>query len=98
MGRFLFLLILIGAALAGVWFYAPGGKDMLLGVKDKAMGMMPGAAPAEEAGAPSIVADEPADDMLPNEVVDGGEDLPLDDHGSMDDDGATDAPADEPQN
>lgn len=50
MGRLVLFLIVIAAALAGVWFYAPGGKDMLLGAKSTVMGMIPGSSSeAEEA-------------------------------------------------
>lgn len=48
MGRFILFLIVVAAALAGVWFYMPGGKDMLTGAKDKAMSYMPGK--ADDAG------------------------------------------------
>lgn len=58
MGRFLVFIIIIVAALAGVWFYAPGGKDMLTGVKDKAMSYVPGK--AEEAAPADAVVEEPA--------------------------------------
>jgi hypothetical protein len=51
MGRFVLFLIVVAAALAGVWFYAPGGKDMLLGAKSTVMGMIPGAEPAAEEAA-----------------------------------------------
>ena len=58
MGRFLVFIIIVVAALAGVWFYAPGGKDMLNGVKDKAISFVPGK--AEEAAPADAVAEEPA--------------------------------------
>jgi hypothetical protein len=48
MGRLVLFLIVIAAALAGVWFYAPGGKDMLLGAKSTVMGMIPGAEKAAD--------------------------------------------------
>ncbi len=48
MGRLVLFLIVIAAALAGVWFYAPGGKDMLLGAKSTVMGMIPGAEEAAD--------------------------------------------------
>jgi hypothetical protein len=31
MGRLIFFLIIIAAILAGVWFFVPGGKDMMQG-------------------------------------------------------------------
>ena len=58
MGRLLVFIIIIVAALAGAWFYMPGGKDMLLGAKDKAMSFMPGK--AEEAAPADAVVEEPA--------------------------------------
>ncbi len=60
MGRLVLFLIVVAAALAGVWFYAPGGKDMLLGAKSTVMGMIPGAEkPAEEASdAAEVVVEE----------------------------------------
>lgn len=61
MGRFLLFIIIIVAALAGVWFYMPGGKDLLIGAKDKAMSFVPGA--AEEEAAPA------ADEAVAEEVV-----------------------------
>jgi len=70
MGRFLFFIIIIVAALAGVWFYAPGGKDMLMGAKEKAMSYMPGAA-ADDADA---VSDETVvDDMVDESMDDAGD-------------------------
>ena len=48
MGRLVLFLIVVAAALAGVWFYAPGGKDMLLGAKSTVMGMIPGAEKAAD--------------------------------------------------
>ena len=86
MGRFLLFIIIIVAALAGVWFYAPGGKDMLLGAKDKAMSYMPGK--AEEATAEDIVVE----DIVVEEI----DEAPMDDMGA-DDMGAEEAPAEEPQ-
>lgn len=66
MGRFLLFIIIIVAALAGVWFGMPGGKDMLLGAKDKIMSYVPGQA-AEEAAPPAdapvveeVIVEEPA--------------------------------------
>lgn len=44
MGRLVLFLVVVAAALAGIWFYAPGGKDMLLGAKSQVMGMLPGGA------------------------------------------------------
>jgi len=82
MGRLLLFIIIIGAALAGVWFYAPGGKDMLLGAKDKAMSYMPGK--AEEATAEDIVVE----DIVVEEV----DEAPMDDMGAEEE-----APAEEPQ-
>lgn len=41
MGRLLGFLIIIGVALAGVWFFMPGGQDMLLDAKSKVMGAIP---------------------------------------------------------
>lgn len=68
MGRLLVFIIIIVAALAGAWFYMPGGKDMLLGVKDKAMSFMPGkadeAAPADAVVVEPVV-EEPAADAAP---------------------------------
>lgn len=58
MGRLLVFIIIIVAALAGAWFYMPGGKDMLLGAKDKAMSFMPGK--AEEAAPADAVVEESA--------------------------------------
>lgn len=58
MGRLLVFIIIIVAALAGAWFYMPGGKDMLMGAKDKAMSFMPGK--AEEAAPADAVVEEPA--------------------------------------
>ncbi|MEK7266644.1 MAG: hypothetical protein AAB227_11165 [Pseudomonadota bacterium] len=57
MGRLLVFLIVIVAALAGAWFYMPGGKDMLLGAKDKAMSFMPGK--ADDAATDAVVVEEP---------------------------------------
>ena len=59
MGRFVLFLIVIAAALAGVWFYAPGGKDMLLGAKSSVMGMIGKAEPAAEPVADAV--DDAAD-------------------------------------
>lgn len=79
MGRLLVFIIIIGAALAGAWFYMPGGKDMLLGAKDKAMSYLPGKADdsatdaavvepaAEEPAAAEPVADEPAAEEAPQD-------------------------------
>ncbi len=74
MGRFVLFLIVIAAALAGVWFYAPGGKDMLLGAKSTFMGMIPGGEPAVDEAVEDTVdavddaVDETADAV--EEVVD----------------------------
>jgi hypothetical protein len=54
MGRFVLFLIVVAAALAGVWFYAPGGKDMLLGAKSSVMGMIGKAEPAAEPVADAV--------------------------------------------
>lgn len=54
MGRFVLFLIVIAAALAGVWFYAPGGKDMLLGAKSTVMGMIGKSEPAAEPVADAV--------------------------------------------
>lgn len=59
MGRFVLFLIVVAAALAGVWFYAPGGKDMLLGAKSTVMGMVGKAEPAAEPVADAV--DDAAD-------------------------------------
>lgn len=48
MGRLVLFLVVVAAALAGVWFYAPGGKDMLLGAKSSVMGMIGKSEPAAE--------------------------------------------------
>lgn len=55
MGRLVLFLIVVAAALAGVWFYAPGGKDMLLGAKSTVMGMV---GKAEPAAAEVVVEEE----------------------------------------
>jgi hypothetical protein len=67
MGRFLLFIIIIAAALAGVWFGMPGGKDMLLGAKDKVMSYVPGQASEEAAPAADetvvedvVIVEEPA--------------------------------------
>jgi hypothetical protein len=49
MGRLLGFLIIIVVALAGVWFFMPGGKDMLLDAKSKVMGAIPSKEEATEA-------------------------------------------------
>jgi len=59
MGRLLVFVIIIVAALAGAWFYMPGGKDMLMGAKDKVMSFVPGKA-EEAAPAADAVVEEPA--------------------------------------
>ncbi|MFZ5617511.1 MAG: hypothetical protein ACOZAA_09360 [Pseudomonadota bacterium] len=87
MGRFLLFIIIIVAALAGVWFYMPGGKDMLTGAKDKAMSYVPGAAKeeaapaAEEAVVEEVVVEEAVVEETPAEEA-----------------AAEEAPAEEPQN
>jgi len=90
MGRFILLIIIVAAALAGVWFYAPGGKDMLLGAKDKAMSYMPGGAdaeaPADEVVVDVVVEEDSADDMADEAMDDAGDDM-----------GGEEAPAEEPQ-
>lgn len=75
MGRFILFLIVVGAALAGVWFYMPGGKDMLSGAKEKAMSYMPGK--ADDAAADTVDAAEEAAvaaEEAVEETVDGVED------------------------
>ncbi len=79
MGRFILFLIVVAAALAGVWFYMPGGKDMLTGAKDKAMSYMPGK--ADDAGDAAVeeaveVVDETveATEEVVEEVVETTED------------------------
>lgn len=72
MGRLVLFLVVVAAALAGIWFYAPGGKDMLLGAKSQVMGMLPGgaddaAADADEAAVEVVeeaeeVVEEPAEE------------------------------------
>lgn len=49
MGRLLGFLIIIGVALAGVWFFMPGGKDMLLDAKSKVMAAIPSKGETTEA-------------------------------------------------
>ena len=92
MGRFLVFLIIIAAALAGVWFFAPGGQEMLLGAKDKAMSMMPGAAPAESTDTVviDVAPEESADDVLVEEVI-------VDEPDAMDELAPAEEPAAEPQ-
>lgn len=86
MGRLLLILIVIAGALAGIWFFAPGGKDMLMGVKEKAMGHMP--AKADDTA--DIVVDDAAaaTEEVVDEVVDGVEDAT-----AADETGAEEAPA-----
>lgn len=72
MGRLVLFLIVIAAALAGVWFYAPGGKDMLLGAKSTAMGMIGKAEPAAEPAAAS--ADE-AVEVVVEDTADAAEEV-----------------------
>ncbi len=75
MGRFILFLIVIAAALAGVWFYAPGGKDMLLGAKSTVMGLIPGGEPAaEEAVEDAVDAVEDAADDASDAVEEAVED------------------------
>jgi hypothetical protein len=65
MGRLLVFIIIIVAALAGVWFYMPGGQNLLNGAKDKVMSFMPGK--ADDA---TVVVEEPvAEDVVVDEVV-----------------------------
>ncbi len=89
MGRFVLFLIVVAAALAGVWFYAPGGKDMLLGAKSSVMGMIgksePAAEPAAEAVDDAVEATE--------EVVEVTDDAAGEAVETVDE-----AAADEPQN
>jgi len=69
MGRLVLFLVVVAAALAGIWFYAPGGKDMLLGAKSQVMGMLPG-------GADDAAADAAADaDSAAAEVVEEAEEV-----------------------
>ena len=49
MGRLLGFLIIIGVALAGVWFFMPGGKGMLLDAKSKVMSAIPSKGETAEA-------------------------------------------------
>ena len=88
MGRLLFFIIIIGAALAGVWFYVPGGQDMLLGAKDKAMSYMPGAADASDDA--DVVSEEIVVDDMVDEAMDDASDMADDMAGDMDDDMAAD--------
>lgn len=84
MGRLVLFLIVVAAALAGVWFYAPGGKDMLLGAKSTVMGMVGKAEPAatevvveevvvEDAAAAAAVVDDEGTGTIGG-VDDGGAD------------------------
>jgi hypothetical protein len=91
MGRFLVFLIVVAAALAGVWFYVPGGKDMLQGAKSTVMGMMPGK--ADDAADATADAVEDAVD-----AVDEAADEAVDDAAAAVDEAADDAAAEEPQN
>ncbi len=70
MGRLVLFLIVIAAALAGVWFYAPGGKDMLLGAKSSVMGMIGKSEPAAE---PVGEAVDDAADVIEEAVDDTGD-------------------------
>ncbi len=63
MGRFILFLIIIAAAVAGAWFYMPGGKDMLLDAKDKAMGYMPGGATGDATAEPIVEEIEPIEEV-----------------------------------
>jgi hypothetical protein len=78
MGRLIVFLIVVGAALAGIWFYMPGGKDMLMGAKEKAMSYMPGKADdaaadtVDAAEAAAAAAEEAADDAA-DAAVDAAE-------------------------
>lgn len=85
MGRFVLFLIVVAAALAGVWFYAPGGKDMLLGAKSSVMGMIGKSEPAAEAVDAAVEATE--------EVVEVTDDAAGEAVETVDE-----AAADEPQN
>ncbi len=84
MGRFLVFIIIIVAALAGVWFGVPGGKDMLMGAKDKVMSFVPGqaaeeaapAAAADEIVIEEIVVDEPAADEPAAEEAPAADEAP----------------------
>jgi hypothetical protein len=88
MGRFLLFLIIVVAALAGVWFYAPGGKDMLMGVKDKAMGYMPGGADDAAADDAAVADDSAAGDMAADDAA--ADDMAADEGAG--DEAAADAP------
>ncbi|MCB2112482.1 MAG: hypothetical protein KDD85_02920 [Parvularculaceae bacterium] len=83
MGRFLLFIIIIVAALAGVWFYAPGGKDMLMGAKEKAMSYLPGAE-ADAADDTGVTSEEIIVDDLVDETMDDADDY-IDDDLSADD-------------
>ncbi len=72
MGRFILFLIVVAAALAGVWFYMPGGKDMLTGAKDKAMSYMPGK--ADDAADAAVEEAVEATEEVVEEVVETTED------------------------
>ncbi|MFN3961009.1 MAG: hypothetical protein ACK4NP_14005 [Parvularculaceae bacterium] len=77
MGRLVLFLVVVAAALAGIWFYAPGGKDILLGAKSQVMGMLPGgaddaAADADDAAVEVVeeaeeVVEEPAEEASAEE-------------------------------
>jgi hypothetical protein len=68
MGRILFFLIVVAAVIAGVWFKVPGGQDMLLGAKDKAMSFMPGK--ADDAAPADVTVDETvAEDIVIDDIV-----------------------------
>ncbi|NWG93212.1 MAG: hypothetical protein HXY21_12020 [Parvularculaceae bacterium] len=94
MGRLLVFLIVVAAALAGIWFYAPGGKDMLLGAKEKVMGVMPGGAD-DAADATSDAVDETADAV--DEAVDATSEA-VDEAAEVVEEATDDAAAEEPQN
>jgi len=75
MGRLIGFLIIIAAVLAGVWFFMPGGKDMLLDAKAKAMSVMPSKDEAEDAGDAAADAADAAVDAVEavDEATDGGQ-------------------------
>jgi hypothetical protein len=50
MGRLILFIIIIGAILAGIWFYVPGGDDMLKGLMGKSAPVEDSAGSDEAAG------------------------------------------------
>ena len=71
MGGLLIFLILVAAALFGVWKFVPGGQDMLRGAADFAMSH----SPLKKDEAAVVVEEEPAIvvDTVVDEVVDTAE-------------------------